>query len=112
MQLVGTVVNSPTNRKALERRLIEVYTSLANAPKDEHGFRIATLARYGVYEVRMIEPATEPKSEAELFLVELFDHRDRSSLDSFGGFDLEDAASGLEELISQAQMLHQKPTRS
>jgi hypothetical protein len=92
--------------KALELRILQLYIWALSRNKDEDGFRTATIARYGVYEVRLVEPMLDPQLDTIPFWVELFDHRSAVTIDSCGGHDFEETAAGTAGLISQASQLY------
>jgi hypothetical protein len=86
----------------LETRLVQAHVELYATPKDRHGSRIVCLARYGAYDVRLVEPGDVMPFGAFDFWLELFDHNQRASLDSGGTSDLEQALTIAEELVSHA----------
>jgi hypothetical protein len=92
--------------KALELRILQLYIWALSRKKDVDGFRTATIARYGVYEVRLVEPMLDPQVDTIPFWVELFDHRSAVTIDSCGGHDFEETAAGTAGLISQASQLY------
>jgi hypothetical protein len=92
--------------KALELRILQLYIWSLSRNKGEDGFRTATVARYGVYEVRLVESMLDPQVDTIPFWVELFDHRSAATIDSCGGQDFEETAAGTAALISQASRLY------
>jgi hypothetical protein len=94
-------------RKTLERRIVQSYIWVLRAPKDSDGLQAASLARHGAYEVRLFDPSVIVKGDSLPFWIELFDHKDKTSLDSYGSDDIEDATVAAEAMISQAELLHQ-----
>ena len=98
-------------RKLLERRIVQSYVWILRAPKDIDGLQSASLARHGAYEVRLIELSGMPQSDTP-FWIELFDHRNKFGLDSYGGDDIEEAAVVAQDMISQAELLHRGTIRS
>jgi len=92
----------------LEWRIVQAYVSLLDAKILFDGARIAPFARHGAYEVRLVEPMSNPRSDATPFWVELFNHRSKTTLDSFGSYRLEEVAAAAEALISTANLLHQE----
>jgi len=91
--------------KALELRILQLYIWALNAKRFIDGCRTATVARYGAYEVRLVEPLLDPQGDVIPFWVELFDHKSADTIDSCGGHDFEETAAGAAALISQASML-------
>src|SRR5215467_7365166 len=92
--------------KALELRILQLYIWALNAKRFIDGCRTATVARYGAYEVRLVEPLLDPQGDVIPFWVELFDHKSADTIDSCGGHDFEETAAGAAALISQADLLH------
>jgi hypothetical protein len=94
--------------KILEWRIIQSYVWVLRAPQSRQGNRTSTLARHGAYEVRLIDPSQMPQGDTIPFWIELFDHEQQATLDSFGTDDVEDAAVTATALIAEAEMLHQR----
>jgi hypothetical protein len=92
--------------KALELRILQLYIWSINAKRSIDGWRAATVARHGTYEVRLVEPFLDPQSDTIPFWIELFDHKNAVTIDSCGGYDFEETAAGAAALISQAGLLH------
>ena len=92
--------------KALELRILQLYIWSINAKRSIDGCRVATVARHGSFEVRLVEPLLDPHGDTIPFWVELFDHRNAVTIDSCGGHDFEETAAGAAALISQASLLH------
>jgi hypothetical protein len=92
--------------KALELRILQLYIWALSRSKGVDGFRTATVARYGAYEVRLVESMLDPQVDTIPFWVELFDHRSADTIDSCGGHDFEETAAGTAALISQANRLY------
>lgn len=93
-------------RRTLELRLLQLYIWTLSRNKCEHGYRTATVARYGAYEVRLVESLLDPQVDTIPFWVELFDHRGAVTIDSCGGHDFEETAAATAALISQASRLY------
>ena len=92
--------------KALELRILQLYIWTLNAKRFIDGCRTATVARYGAYEVRLVEPLLDPRGDTIPFWIELFDHKSANTIDSCGGHDFEETAAGAATMISQAGLLH------
>jgi hypothetical protein len=92
--------------KALELRILQLYIWSISAKRSVDGCRTATLARYGMYEVRLVEPLLDPQGDTIPFWVELFDHKNAVTIDTCGGYDFEETAAGAAALISEANLLH------
>jgi hypothetical protein len=106
----STEMENMSATKALELRIMQMYTWLLVAPERFDGERIASLARHGAFEVRLIELPQKPQSDSIPIWIELFDHRSNTTLDSCAGSDLEDIALAAAALISQARNLHRNST--
>lgn len=92
--------------KALELRILQLYIWALSRNRCVDGYRTATVARYGAYEVRLVESLLDPQVDTIPFWVELFDHRNAATIDSCGGHDFEETAAGTAALISQASRLY------
>jgi hypothetical protein len=93
----------------LELRIAQLYVCAIATSKYVDGLRMASIARHGPYEVRLLELyRAAPANTAPLWL-ELFDHGSELSLDSYSGGDFEEAAHAAEDLISQARVLSGEP---
>ena len=64
-----------------------------------------SVARYGAYEVRLLQPVHGSSADPFIFWLELFDHNQRISLDSGSAENLGEALGVTEELISHAEQL-------
>src|SRR5689334_25174580 len=49
--------------KTLELRILQLYIWTLNAKRFIDGFRTATVARYGAYEVRLVETLLDPRGD-------------------------------------------------
>jgi len=97
--------------KALELRIIQLYVWALVAPKYVDGRRTASIARHGAFEVRLIEVPASLEQDTVSLWIELFDHKSQTSIDSYGGYDFEEAASAAERLISLAKSLLREAAR-
>ena len=93
-------------KRPLLSRLNQAYVSLALIPEDTDGSRTVSLARFGAYEVRMVEFPPSPASDAFPFWLKLYRRDLRSSLDSRCCLDLDHAEAVAEHLMSRARKLH------
>ena len=91
-------------KMTLEARLVQAHVMLQVVQKNEHGSKFVPLARYGAYELRLVEPAVSPVNF--LFWIELFDCSDQVSVDSGGANDLEEAATIANEFAVRATELN------
>jgi hypothetical protein len=106
LQATGRLMLDVPQSQTVEWKIIQSYILVLRAPRDVDGQKTCPLARHGVYEVRLIEPSEMPQEDAFPFWIELFDHKRKTTLDSFGTDDLEEAAIAALALFSEAEMLH------
>jgi hypothetical protein len=95
-----------------ERRLIQAYLKLFLAAQDEDGSKTVSLARFGSYEVRVIELWHDASASGFPVWLELYEHDTHSTLDSCGCSELEEAVAAADELISQARQLCRVTTQA
>jgi hypothetical protein len=107
----GTQLMPAVSTMNLEFRILQLYIWTLAAPKWANLRQSVLLARHGAYEVRLFDPNRDLRSESIPFWLELFDHRNGASLDSYGGYDLQETAAVAEKLICQAKHLHRAATR-
>jgi hypothetical protein len=100
--------NSQRN-KNLERLIVQSYVWVLRAPRAIDGQKVASLARRGLYEVRLLEPSEMAQHNDLPFWVELFDNKRNRRLDSYAGDDIEETAAVVGHLISQAELLDRDP---
>ncbi len=105
MQLTGTTFRKGKNVRPLTSRLHMAYVGLVLAPQSENGSRTVTLARYGAFEVRLVEFRQCYTSDDSPFWIELYRHDTQSSLDSYLSDDLEGAEVAAEQFRSHARAL-------
>jgi hypothetical protein len=72
------------------------------------GAKAVSLARFGNYEVLLVELAQDSVTDHTQVWVELYDHKVQNGLDSCGCADIEDATIAARELISRARQLNEK----
>ena len=94
------------SKMPLETRLAQAYVMLLVIPKDEYDSKFVSLARYGAYEVRLVEPLSA--CNTLVFWIELFDHTCQISIDSGGAEDFEEALAKAEYFVSCAEELSKK----
>jgi hypothetical protein len=92
--------------KPLLGRLGQAYVRLLLIPESTDGSRTVSLARYGAYEVRLVEFSHCPASDDSCFWVRLHRRGLQSSLDSCWCDDLDDAETAAEHFVSRAKQLH------
>ena len=98
-------MSKPPGPKPRERQIIQSYVWALNAPKDNAGKRMSVLERVGPYEVRLIEPLDIALAEAFPFWLELYDVLKQISVDSHGGWDIEEAAAAADHMVELARQL-------
>jgi len=89
-----------------EQRLVQAYLKLFLVAPGADGVKIVPLARFGAYEVRLVEFAPELADEVSPLWLDLYAHDQACSLDSRGCDALEDAVKAADALIERAQELH------
>ena len=67
----------------------------------EGAAKIVSLARFGSYEVRMLESLQKDSDAAPLFSIELFDHDAQLPVDSCSCFDIDEGAAAFRTFISR-----------
>jgi hypothetical protein len=98
-----------SNGAELEAKLIEAHAELELSQQSADISALATLARLGAFEVRLIVPSdVAPTGEAR-FWMELYDHDRQLSIDSVGDRVLKDAVIAAEDLIERATTLSENP---
>lgn len=93
--------------KPSEWQFMQAYLTLFVLPAN-NGLKTVSVARFGVYEVRLIEFCELPEAETPLPWIELYAHDDRSSLDSFACEEFAEAVAVAEHFIARARDLHQQ----
>jgi hypothetical protein len=106
MSMLGAGLMTKRPIKNLEWRIIQAYVSLLATREGAGGERTMLLARYGSYEVRLVEPVLSTLDDAAPFWLESIDHKSKTTIDSYGSYNLEEVASAAEVLISKAESLH------
>ena len=102
---LGTNLQDMVTHKYTERRLIQAYLKLFLGVEIADGVKTVSLARFGSYEVRVIELSRDASAGSFPVWLELYEHHTRSTLDSCGCSELEEAVAAADELISQARQL-------
>ncbi len=105
MQRTGTILRgkAPPFVSCLQ----QAYVALMLAPESKDGSRTVPLARYGIFEVRLIEFTHRAALDAFAIWIELYRRDTRSSLDSCRCEDLDDAEAAAAYLVSSARKLHE-----
>jgi hypothetical protein len=83
-----------------QRLLVLAYTRLFLLPERPNARRSTTIASYGAFDVRLVEPSSDGTDGA--LLVELYDSKNRRVIDAVGCRDLQEAGAATEKLISEA----------
>jgi hypothetical protein len=92
--------------RPLLNRLCQAYVRLLLTPESTDGSRTVSLARYGAYEVRLVEFSHRPVSDDSSFWVRLDRRGMQCSLDSCWCDDLDDAETAAEHFVSRARQLN------
>jgi hypothetical protein len=93
------------NRPLLSR-LGQAYVRLLLLPESTDGSKTVSLARYGAYEVQLVEFSHRPAFDDSSFWVRLHRRGGQSSLASCWCDDLDDAETAAENFVSRARALH------
>lgn len=96
--------NSRNTIKALEQKILRSYVFVLRVNKNAQGYRSSTLERHGAHEVRLIDPPQMTECDTIPFWIELFDHKAKTTVDSYGGYDLEAVAIAADAFISRAKL--------
>jgi len=91
-----------------ERRFIRAYLELFLASPRDDGSKIASLARFGAYEVRLVEFAEDACANVPLLWLELYRHDTCVGLDSFRCDDFDDAVMVAHAFMVSAKALHEQ----
>ena len=102
---LGTSLQDTVTHKYTERRLIQAYLKLFLAVQSEDGVKTVSLSRFGSYEVRVIELSRDASAGSFPVWLELYEYNTRSTLDSCGCSELEEAVAAADELITHARQL-------
>ena len=89
--------------KGLEQKILQSYDFVLRVDKNAQGYRSSTLERHGAHEVRLIDPPRMTECDTVPFWIELFDHNARTTVDSYGGYDLEAVAIAADAFIARAK---------
>jgi hypothetical protein len=95
------------NRRSIEALVTQAYVQLVLVSWDENGSRSVSLAKYGNYDVRLLEVKSADTAEMPHLWVELYANDIRASIDACGCDDIEAAAMAAEHIMSEAQKLEQ-----
>jgi hypothetical protein len=97
------------NKNFTELRLTRAYIRLFLVPEGDDGSRTVSLARFGNYDVRLIEMPTAATAVTPLWM-ELYAHDSQTAVDSCSCDAIEEAVQVAEELIAQARHLSEGAT--
>jgi hypothetical protein len=100
----GRSLCNSTGRPSLALRVTQAYVSLSSVPESDAGTRIASLARCGDLEIRLIEFSRATDDGEPAIWVDLYDHALGVTIDSCRCSDLDEAVSAAEHLFSQARL--------
>jgi len=91
-----------------EWRLLRAYICLALIRESDDGSKIVSLARFGRYEVRLVEFSHENAAYDPPLWIELYSHDSQSGIDANCSHEIEDAVIAAEEFISRARQLNEQ----
>ncbi len=89
----------------IEALVLQAYLLLVRVSWNERGSRSTLLAKYGHYEVRLLERMSDDVSH---LWVELHAHDVQTPIDARGCDDIEAAAIAAEHIMSQARQLEER----
>jgi hypothetical protein len=93
------------NRRSVEALVMQAYFQLIRIAWSERGSRSVSLAKYGDYDVRLIERKPSSDGDAPDLSVELHAKDAGTPIDVRGCDDLEAAALAAEQIMSKAERL-------
>ena len=93
--------------KLTELRIAQAYLNLLCIPEGSSEASVS-LAWIGSCEIRIFEGPQANTDGMPLFWLELFDHRAKTSVDTFSCNEIEDAAVVFEDFIAQANHLNER----
>jgi hypothetical protein len=95
--------------KTLSRlRIAQAYIRLLCVPGGSSGASVSVV-RIGRCEIRIFEGSETNADGMPLIWLELFDHGAKTSVDTFGCYEIDDAAGIFEDFILQAGLLNGAP---
>jgi hypothetical protein len=92
----------------IELLLTRGYVHLCYAGADGNGVKTVSLARFGDYEVRLVEFVRARPADPTPMWLELYNHQTQFGIDSCCCYDLEEAVHATEDLISRARELDEE----
>ena len=92
-----------------ELRITRGYVHLCHAPADHNGAKTVSLARFGNYEVRLVEFVRTHPTDATPMWLELYSHETKLGIDSCCRYDLDEVAHAAEDFISSPRELDEEP---
>jgi len=93
------------NRRSVEALVMQAYFQLIRVAWSERGSRSIALAKYGNYEVRLVERKPADNADVSHLWVKLYAKDTQTSVEARGCDDLEAAAMAAEEIMSKAEQL-------
>jgi hypothetical protein len=92
-------------RQSVEALVMQAYFQLVRIAWSESASRSTSLARYGSYEVRLVERRPVEDADVPHLWVELHAKGAETAIDACGCDDLEAAAGAAEQLMAKAERL-------
>ena len=81
---------------------------LCHAPADRTGVKTVSLARFGNYEVRLVEFVRTSPTDATPMWLELYSHETKLGIDSCCRYNIDETVQAAEHLISIASELDEE----
>jgi hypothetical protein len=97
-------VQKPIGNLVLEALVTQAYVQLVHVAWEDQ-FRIASIWKYGDYEVRLVERLIVNGGDMPNLWVELYSKHENATIDSCSCDDLDAAMSAAEHLMDQARQL-------
>ena len=93
------------NRRSIEALVTQAYFQLIRVTWSEGGSRSTSLAKYGSYEVRLIERKPADGADAPHLWLELHAKDAETPIEARGCDDLEAAATAAEQVMAKAERM-------
>jgi hypothetical protein len=98
--------------RSVEALLLQAYLQLVRVPWNESGTRSTSLARFGHYEVRLLERMLSGDADVPHLSVELYARKVQTPIDACGCDDIEAAAFAAERIMCRARQLEEGERRA
>ncbi len=84
-------------------RTTQAFIALSGISGGDFAPKTISIARTGIYEIRMFSGQPRWPNDVPPVWIELFDHDARMSVDSCGCLEIEEALAGFDALVAQAE---------